>query len=126
MRLEHALGRAKTGTGSSVDFAGTWKNELKSTMTLVQTGDTLSGEYESAVSSGGGTTVGNLQGYVDGDLIAFVVHWRDFEAITAWVGQLVPNKSPDTINTLWQMTKQVASGEEWSSINSGADEFTRQ
>ena len=126
MRLENALGRAKAGTGATVNFAGTWKNELGSTMTLVQTGDTLSGEYESAVSSGGTTTGGDLQGYVDGDLIAFIVHWRDFEAITAWAGQLKPDTSPDTIDTLWQMTKQVAVGEEWSSINAGADEFVRQ
>jgi hypothetical protein len=95
-------------------------------MTLIQAGDTLSGEYESAVSSGGNTTIGDLQGYADGDLIAFVVHWRDFEAITAWAGQLAPGTSPDTIKTLWQMTKQVAVGEEWSSINAGADEFVRQ
>lgn len=126
MRLEQALGRAKPGTGATTNFAGTWNNELGSTMTLVQTGDTLSGEYESAVSSGGSTTIGDLQGYADGDLIAFIVHWRDFEAITAWAGQLEPNVSPDTIKTLWQMTKQVAAGEEWSSINAGSDEFVRQ
>jgi hypothetical protein len=126
MRLEQSLGRARPGTGTTVNFAGTWKNELGSTMTLIQTGDTLSGQYESAVSSGGTTTIGDLQGYADGDLIAFVVHWRDFEAITAWAGQLAPGSSPDTIETLWQMTKQVAVGEEWSSINAGADEFVRQ
>lgn len=126
MRLEHSLRRARPGTGASVNFAGTWKNELGSTMTLIQTGDALSGEYESAVSSGGNTTIGDLQGYADGDLIAFVVHWRDFEAITSWVGQLEPNVSPDRIKTLWQMTKQVAAGDEWSSINAGSDEFVRQ
>lgn len=126
MRLEHALGRAKTGTGAAVNFAGTWKNELGSIMTLAQTGDTLSGQYESAVSSGSTTTVGDLQGYVDGDLVSFIVHWRDFEAITSWTGQLKPGTSRDTIDTLWYMTKQVAVGEEWSSINAGADEFVRQ
>jgi hypothetical protein len=112
--------------GSSVDFSGTWINELQSEAVLVQTNDILTGTYESAVSSGGGTTVGDLQGYVDGDLISFVVHWRDFQAITAWVGQLDPNAPEETINTLWQMTKQVAVGEEWASINAGADYFTRK
>jgi hypothetical protein len=126
MRLEESLYRAKPGTGTTFDFAGTWKNTLGSKMTVVQTGDTFSGEYESAVSDRGGSTIGDLQGYVDGDLIAFVVHWRDFEAITSWVGQLVPKRSPHAIQTLWQMVKEVASGAEWSSINSGADEFTRQ
>jgi hypothetical protein len=54
------------------------------------------------------------------------VHWDKFQAITAWVGQLVPNANPDTINTLWQMTKQVQPGEQWASINAGFDIFTRQ
>lgn len=126
MQQEKSLGRALAGTGASVDFAGTWKNELTSEMTLVQTNDVLTGSYESAVSSGGGKTVGDLQGYVDGDLIAFIVHWRDFQAITSWVGQLVPNAPEETVKTLWQMTKQVASGEEWSSINAGSDTFTRK
>jgi hypothetical protein len=125
MLQEKSLGRAKVGTGASVDFAGTWINELGSEVVLVQTNGMLSGTYESAVSSGGTKTAGDLQGYVDGDLISFVVHWRDFQAITAWVGQLDPEAAEETINTLWQMTKQVAVGEEWSSINAGADYFTR-
>lgn len=125
MQQEMALGRALVGTGPSVDFSGTWKNELTSEMVLVQANETLSGTYESAVSSGGGKTVGDLQGYVDGDLISFIVHWRDFQAITSWVGQLEPGAPQETIKTLWQMTKQVGAGEEWSSINAGSDSFTR-
>ena len=126
MLQEKALARARAGTGSSVDFSGTWVNELGSEVVLVQANDMLTGTYESAVSGGGTTTTGDLQGYVDGDLISFVVHWRDFQAITAWVGQLDPNASEETINTLWQMTKQVSAGEEWASINAGADYFTRK
>ena len=121
---EKSLGRAKAGTGSAVDFTGTWVNELKSEVTINQVGAVLSGTYESAVSAGSASTVGDLQGYVDGDLISFVVHWRDFQAVTAWVGQLEPQASTKRINTLWQMTKQVAAGEEWASINAGADYFT--
>lgn len=125
MLQEMALTRAMVGTGTTYDFSGTWKNELGSGMVLTQTNDMLSGTYESSVSGGGGSTDGDLQGYVDGDLISFIVHWRDFQAITAWVGQLVPNASPDQILTLWQMTQQVASGDEWQSINAGTDTFTR-
>ena len=123
---EQSLGRAKKGTGAAVDFAGTWENELKSEVTLAQTGDILTGTYTSAVSAGGTRTIGDLQGYVDGDLIAFVVHWRDFQAITTWVGQLDPNAAKQQINTLWHMTKQVTTGDEWASINTGADYFTRK
>ena len=125
MLQEKSLLRARTGKGTSIDFSGTWINELQSKMTIAQKGDILKGTYESAVSAGGQRTTGDLQGYVNGDLIAFVVHWNEFQAITAWVGQLEPN-NPRQLNTLWQMTKQVAAGEEWASINAGADYFSKQ
>jgi len=126
MLHEKSLARAKAGTGETVDFSGTWLNELQSKVIFKQVGAVLSGTYESAVSAGGNKTVGDLQGYVDGDLISFVVHWRDFQAITAWAGQLDPQATTQQINTLWQMTKQVGPGEEWASINAGADYFTRK
>ena len=125
MSHERALARALKGTGVAIDFTGPWNNELKSKVHFVQTGSVLAGTYESHVSSTGGTTIGDLLGYVDGDLISFVVHWRDFQAITAWVGQLQPDAQVETINTLWQMTKQVAAGDEWASISAGTDTFTR-
>jgi len=125
MLLEHALISALEGTGASFDYTGTWKNQISSEMTLVQSGDALAGTYTSADSSSGQTTIGDLVGYVDGDLISFVVHWRDFQAITAWVGQLDPKAQHSTLISLWQMTKQVAPGKEWSSINAGSDSFTR-
>ena len=126
MNHEIALARAKAGTGRTINFSGSWANEHGSEMTLVQHADgSLVGEYTSAVSGRGGSTKGDLLGYVDGTLASFVVHWRDFQAITAWVGQLVPGASPDTISTLWQMTKAVDAGEEWASINAGADTFIR-
>lgn len=123
MKVEAALARALGGTGTTVDFSGTWRNELGSTMTLSQNSDQLDGTYESRVSSGGGTTQGDLRGYCDGDLIAFSVHWRDYQAITSWVGQVAADGV--TIRALWQMTKQVDEGEEWASINAGFDTFNR-
>jgi hypothetical protein len=36
MRQEKALARAKPGTGTTIDFSGTWLNELGSTMTLMK------------------------------------------------------------------------------------------
>jgi hypothetical protein len=125
MLHENALSRALAGTGAFIDFSGVWINELQSTMTVSQTNDVITGIYKSAVSLGGSQTTGSLLGYVDGDLISFVVHWNEFQAITAWVGQLDP-KNPKRLNTLWQMTTQVASGDEWASINAGADSFTKQ
>lgn len=125
MLPEFALARKAPGTGKAVDFSGIWKNDLGSTMTLSQTKDVLAGTYKSAVSAGGTPTTGSLQGYVDGDLIAFAVHWDQFQAITTWVGQLDP-KNPKRMITLWQMVSQVAAGDEWHSINAGTDTFTKQ
>ena len=126
MQQEKSLERALAGTGAAVDFSGTWLNELGSTVVLTQKSDVLAGTYTSAVSGSGGKTQGNLQGYVDGGLISFVVHWKDFQAITAWVGELDPKAPKQTINTLWHMTKKVPTGDEWAAINAGADYFTRQ
>src|SRR4051794_38487066 len=123
MKVEMSLARALAGTGTTVDFSGTWRNELGSTMSLSQNSDEVDGTYESLVSSGGGTTAGDLRGYCDGDLIAFTVHWNDFQAITSWVGQVSDDQT--TIRTLWQMTKQVDAGDEWASINAGFDTFNR-
>lgn len=125
MSYQHALSTALAGTGAAADFSGDWKNELKSTMNLTQVDDVLTGVYESAVSGGGGTTKGDIQGYVDGTLISFIVHWRDFQAITAWVGRMTGEDDDASIETLWQMIKQVPEGEEWESINAGTDRFTR-
>lgn len=122
---EKALKLAKGGTGASVVFSGDWKNELGSVMHITQVSDSLDGTYTSTVSSTGAVTVGDLKGYVDGDLISVIVHWRDFQAITSWVGQCEPGSSNKTLKTLWQMTKQVAAGDEWASINAGSDTFTR-
>lgn len=125
MRHERSLSRVARGTGASVDFTGKWKNELGSVATIAQTGDVVAGQYVSAVSEGGTSTTGVLSGFVDGDLISFVVHWDEFQAITAWVGQLALKAPTPTINTLWQMTNQVPAGDEWASINAGADVFVR-
>ncbi|MFZ6864376.1 avidin/streptavidin family protein [Undibacterium sp. Ji67W] len=122
---ERALQLAKVGTGTMIDFSGDWKNELGSVMHLVQSADILNGTYTSNVSGTGEVTIGDLKGYVDGDLISFVVHWRDFQAITSWVGQIESGASGQVIKTLWQMTKKVAVGEEWASINAGSDIFNR-
>ncbi|WP_248738037.1 avidin/streptavidin family protein [Pseudomonas sp. MWU12-2029] len=125
MSQEKALRRASAGTGKTIDFSGIWINQIKSEARIKQVNGVLSGEYESADSSTGGKTIGDLTGYVDGDLVSWVVHWRDFQAITAWVGQLEPT-APGELKTLWQMTKQVDAGDEWASINAGADVFFRK
>jgi hypothetical protein len=122
---DEALKRAISGTGTMIDFSGDWTNDLGSVMRLTQKGDLLDGDYKSVVSSDGTQATGALKGYVDGDLIAIIVHWNEFQSITSWVGQCEPNTSNKVIKTLWQMTKQVATGGEWASVNAGSDTFGR-
>lgn len=110
---------------ATVDFAGTWKNQMGSTMTLVVNGQSVAGEYTSTDSSSGAQAKGRLVGSIDGDLIAFVVNWDDYFSLTAWNGQLVG----DTLKTLWLLVKDIPDTNEqqklWQSTNIGADQFTR-
>lgn len=80
---ELELKLAKPGTGTLVDFSGTWTNEIESTMQISQAIGQLSGTYVSKKSATGESAAGDLLGYVDGGLISVVVHWRDFQAITS-------------------------------------------
>lgn len=109
-------------------FAGAWRNQLGSKMTLAVSGSSVSGRYESAVSSDGGPITGDLVGFVNGDLISFVVNWPS-AAITSWVGQLVNDNGYDVVTTLWQMTMNIPDSAEptgmWQSIFAGTDRFHR-
>lgn len=119
----HPIHVALHGTGGDVDISGTWRNELGSFMLIEQVGPLLSGMYTSTVSGDASSTSGPLQGSVDGQQVAFLVHWTDFQAITAWVGRL--DEGSDELVMLWQMTSQTDPGQAWASINAGADTFSR-
>ncbi|NKE48623.1 avidin [Roseomonas frigidaquae] len=127
MQHEQALLQA----GSSalpVDFSGVWRNQLGSRATLTVTNGTVAGAYESAVSGEGQPITGQLTGYVNGDLISFVVNWPT-AALTAWVGQMVNDDGHDVIITLWHMTTNIPEAAEptrmWQSVFAGTDRFRR-
>jgi hypothetical protein len=128
MKHEHALALVPKRPVSRVSFAGRWRNELKSKMTLRVKGTAVTGRYTSHVSRSGKTVSGPITGYVNGYTIAFVVRWPT-PSITAWVGQLVRERKKDVIATLWQLTSEVENPgdptELWNSVNSGADIFVR-
>ena len=111
------------------DFSGDWRNQLASTMTLTVNGSSVSGNYTSVVSGGGGAATGELVGFVNGDLISFAVNWDPIPAITAWVGQMVQQAGADAIFTLWHLTMNVPDADEptgmWQSIVAGTDTFQR-
>lgn len=110
-----------------VNFAGAWKNELGSTMTLTVTGSKVTGTYESQVSGGGGPVVGELQGWVNGAVISFVVNWTN--STTAWVGHHVQEGRAEAIETLWELAVRLQNPEDstdlWESVLAGADRFVR-
>jgi|SRR5271166_1933093 len=125
--LEKALSTlAPAAATSESDFAGTWKNELGSKITIeIVSKKSIRGTYETAVSGAGGAlSKHDLNGAIDGALISFIVNWTDKNAITAWVGQMTGD---DTIFTLWQTTIAVKDpqSEYWKSIMAGSDTFTR-
>lgn len=121
--------KAAATAGATIDFSGDWVNELGSTMKLVMAGQTLTGAYESPVSGGGGSVKGDLVGFVDGDLISFVVNWTTPASLTAWTGQLVDVAGKDVIKTLWLLVQNVDDVSEpnglWKSTLAGDDDFRR-
>lgn len=128
MKHERALAKVDTIAGAPFDFAGRWKNQYGSSMELRVSGQTLTGTYQSAVSSSGNAITGNLVGFINGDLITFSVNWPT-AAITSWVGQVIKDGGNDVIVTLWHMTVNVSDASEptgmWQSVYSGTDSFRR-
>lgn len=117
----------KASPTRAYDFSGKWRNQLGSKVNISQAANgKLSGQYESAVSGGGGPVIGKMTGFANGDLISFVVKWPS-DAITAWVGQVVNDAGNDVIETLWQMTVNIADAAEptgmWQSVLAGRDRF---
>lgn len=129
-RLQKTAAPEKFGAGILLtpDFSGKWGNQLSSTMALTVNGSLVTGVYESAVSGGGGSIKGDLTGFVNGDLISFVVKWPS-ASITAWVGQLISEGGREVIVTLWHMTTNTPESEEptgiWKSVYAGTDRFHR-
>ncbi|MBY3565705.1 avidin/streptavidin family protein [Rhizobium laguerreae] len=128
MKHELLLGKVSNTAAGTLDFDGEWRNQLGSRMLLTVSGASLRGEYYSAVSGGGSPIRGDLTGFVNGDLISFVVNWPS-AAVTAWVGQVINDNGNELIETLWQMTTNVPDNQEptgmWQSVFAGTDRFHR-
>lgn len=121
MNYKRILEKVNCSTLTNCNVAGSWENELGSVARFIQEDNVLSGTYYSSVSEGSDAATGTIQGYVNGNVISFVVTWTNFAAITAWVGTCTDSAQ---ITTLWQMVSVTDSADEWQSINAGADTFT--
>jgi hypothetical protein len=129
MLLPKTIARSAASTGPTINFSGTWMNELGSTMELIQAGASLTGFYRSAVSGAGDAVVGELAGWADGDLVAFSVNWERTASLTAWTGQLVGVGAAQRLKTMWLLVQNVDDPAEpsglWNSTLVGADSFRR-
>ena len=119
MDHEDALFQASPGDHRAMDFSGTWDNGGGSVLQLRQSAGKLTGVCFSHMGSN--STLGDVHGYADGDLVAFVVQWRGLRAISTWVGQLEPAVEPRRIRASWQMVVEGAD----PAMQAGSDSFTK-
>ncbi len=115
-----------------MDLNGTWYNELGSSMTLVISGNSITGTYQTAVGNASGLY--DLVGQTDTDndssqAIGFVVVWQNqygsSDSVTAWSGQYQVVNGVDTIVTTWLLTQETDPSEDWSSTLINKDVFTK-
>lgn len=121
----------KTPPVPSVDFTGTWRNELDSEMDLtVLTNGEVKGTYRTGVGKPTPTEEFPLRGFASGDLLTFTVNFGKYGSLTAWVGQHTVRGKDEVIETLWHLAKNVPDDEEpqklWGAILAGANRFTKQ
>lgn len=110
-------------------FDGTWINDRGSVVVLDQTGERLSGHYQTALGQPNKSATFPLTGWVQGDVISFTVNFKGYGSITAWNGQMSEDDNGDYIRTLWHLSRNVEDKDEdddmWSSVIAGASEFRR-
>lgn len=119
---------------SKVD--GTWCNELGSTVTFVTAtdGKTLTGKYRSA--KGEAKDDYDLVGQINpmstsqDQAIGWVVVWNntangDSRSVTTWSGQYQLIDGTEEISTLWVLTSQESTAQDWSAHVVNRDDFYR-
>jgi hypothetical protein len=115
----------------TVSFTGTWKNDLGSQMRLAVKKGRVTGTYETHVGAPKTGEKFPITGFVNGDLIAFVVSWNKYGSMTSWVGQhtIDPNGANERIETSWHLVKNVEEAVEgpnlWGSCLTGHNTFRR-
>jgi hypothetical protein len=117
---------------------GTWYNELGSKLTLKEGADgSLSGSYETGVSSGCAKGAYPLAGRTDipfegGATFGFAVTWHnddsDCESTTTWCGHYRAGGEgeEESLIAFWLLAEKAGPGEEWESNLIGKDVFLRQ
>jgi hypothetical protein len=122
--------------GGKMTLLGTWYNELGSTLEINQAqGDTISGLYETAVSSSGcAKGVFSVMGRTDvdagGSTFGFAVTWLNdkssCKSTTTWAGQYQTIDGQEVLVTLWLLVMRTSPDEDWASTLVGEDVFRRE
>lgn len=123
--------RKRPPTAPRVDFAGTWENELGSTMVLdIDPEGRVNGRYWSAVGEARRDEGFELVGFASGDLLSFTVDFGRYGSLTSWVGQHARAPKGEIVKTTWLLARDVADPTEperlWSATLTGTDTFHRR
>jgi hypothetical protein len=109
---------------------GVWHNQCGSEIRIEVGADgRLKGRMRSPVGLARAAEEFELAGFVQGDALAFTVHFGRHASLTAWVGHHVIEDGAETLRTLWQMSLDVPHAERadqaWRAVWAGADTFWR-
>lgn len=129
----HAFSSITTPAGvasPTVNFNGSWVNELGSKMKLSVAADgKVTGKYKTAVGSPTEKEEFDLVGFATGDLISFTVDFGKYGSLTGWVGQHTENANGAVIKTMWLLARNVKDNDEkddlWGAVLTGSNDFTR-
>lgn len=111
-------------------FHGIWKDEHGSTMVLNQRANSLQGHYETAFNPNGEREQFELSGFVNNDLVCFIVDFGQHESLASWVGQLATDEfEEEVIRSAWLLGQNLIDPKNPNSIKgaalSGTNEFRR-
>src|SRR3954462_13766833 len=128
-----AFSKIQTAVGQlapTVNFNGTWVNELGSKMELKvsQTGEVI-GTYATAVGTPPKNERFDLRGFASGDLLAFTVNFGKYGSLTSWAGQHTEEDQGAVIKTMWILARNIEDqnepGQLWGAVLTGYNNFTR-
>jgi hypothetical protein len=112
-----------------VDFTGTWKNQLDSTLELAVIGGIVTGRFESGEGDDGEILWVEVSGRVLDDVITFNAAYPRYGTVIAWVGQHTVTNGVGRIVTHWLHATNVPDDQEqdwmWFTNRIGSDVFTR-
>ena len=114
-----------------VNLSGEWTNRLGSTMNLKTNGSKVTGTYRTAVGAPQESKEFPVIGVVNGDLLSFIVDWKEYGSVTAWVGQhTTGEKGTERIEAMWHLALNVAERQEeqslWGSVMTGQNIFVKK